>query len=79
MSVSEKGVLWKRGPFRKVHFLLLEILELGVPHVSCERRCLQTSPEQLEATKDKKRQKIGISVPGRFGSFSVGGTKIQTL
>ena len=27
---------------------------LGVPDVSRERRCLQISPEQLKATKDKK-------------------------
>ena len=52
---------------------------LSVPDVSRERRCLQTSPEQLLATKDKKRQKIRISVPGRLGSFSGGGTKIQRL
>ena len=52
---------------------------LSVPDVSRERRCLQTSLEQLMATKHKKGQKIGISVPGRLGSFSVGETKIQTL
>ena len=30
---------------------------LSVPDVSRERRCLQTSPEQLMATKDKNDQK----------------------
>ena len=49
----------------------------SVPDVSRERRCLQASPEQLTATKDKKRQKIWISVPGRLGSFSGGGQKFK--
>ena len=62
---------------RRVFNLQMNYYGLGVPDVSRERRCLQTSPEQLKATKDKK--KVGISVPGRLGSFSVGGTKIKTL
>ena len=42
-------------------------LSLSVPDVSRERRCLQTSPEQLKATKDKKRQKSEFPSPGGSG------------
>ena len=38
----------------KMHFRMSDVNGLGVPDVSRERRCLQTSPEQLKATKDKK-------------------------
>ena len=72
------GSSTRRGGGRKVRALSRKFVfpGLGVPDVSRERMCLQTSPEQLKATKDKKEtKKIGISVPGRLGSFSVGGTK----
>ena len=38
------------------------------PDVSSERRCLQTSPQQLMATKDPpQKQKLRISVPRGSG------------
>ena len=45
---------------------------LGVPDVSRERRCLQTSPEQPRATKDKKHKKdkkLEFPPPGGSGAF----------
>ena len=83
-----KRIFWGIGNFYRYRLQILANLSgkhfgwngtLGVPDVSREGRCLQTSPEQLKATKDKKDKKIGISVPGRLGSFSVGGTKTKTL
>ena len=47
------------------------------PSVSHERRRHQTSPEQLAQKTKKKKSKV--LCPGRLGSLSVGGTKIQTL
>ena len=45
----------------------LEGVRLSVPDVSRERRCLQTSPEQLMATKDKKDKNSDLSSPGGSG------------
>ena len=52
---------------------------LSVPDVSRERRCLQTSPEPLMATKTKKTKNQNFRPWEFLGSFSGSGTKIQRL
>ena len=42
---------------------------LSGPDISRERRCLQTSPQQLVATDGKERQRIRISLPGGLGVY----------
>ena len=42
-------------------------LQLSVPDVSRQCRCLQTSPEQLKATKDRKHKKSEFLSPGGSG------------
>ena len=68
--VRKKEPLLEKGSFQKSPFSrdFREFRDsLGVPDVCRERRCLQTSPEQLKATKDKKDQKLEFLSPGGSG------------
>ena len=56
-----------RYAFASFSSISISTVGLGVPDVSRERRCLQTSPEQLKATKDKKDQKLEFPSPGGSG------------
>ena len=58
--------------------ILLQKYALGVPDVSREFRCLQTSPEQLKAAKDKKDKDWNFR-PQEAREFLGRWDKIQTL
>ena len=65
-----------RVAVRKNKFLTISAAyELSVPDVSRERRFLQTSPEQLMATKDKKGKKSEFPAPAGSGVSRAAGQK----